>query len=284
MIKKNDLHGNLPAPRISVIMGIYNCSNTLSEAIESIINQTITDWELIMCDDASTDKTYNVAKAYIEKYPEKMILLKNDRNCGLNHTLNRCLSKAKGEFIARMDGDDRCSANRFAMELEVLNREPDIAIVSTDMGFFDETGLWGNISHPEYPVPRDFLHRSPFCHAPCMVRKLAFDKVNGYSEDKRLLRVEDYHLWVKMYSAGYKGKNIHETLYYMRDDRNAYSRRKFKYRLNESYVKILAVRKLKLPLWGYLYALRPIIVGLLPPKLYDYLHKGNLNQRNSSER
>ncbi|MCD7818689.1 MAG: glycosyltransferase [Lachnospiraceae bacterium] len=265
-------------PQISVIMGIYNCADTLPESIESIINQTFKDWELILCDDGSSDNTYQVARQYKAKYPEKIVLLRNKKNRGLNYTLNRCLRAAKGEFIARMDGDDRCPVNRFTKELEVLRRESDIAIVSTDMGFFDETGVWGNISHPEYPSPTDFLHGTPFCHAPCMVRKTAYDKVGGYSESDRLLRVEDYHLWIKMYSAGFKGKNIHETLYYMRDDRNAYSRRRFKYRLNEAYVKAFAVRELKLPLWGYFYAFRPIVVGLLPPKLYDCFHKRNLNE------
>ena len=109
-----------------------------------------------------------------------------------------------------------------------------------------------------------------------MVRKVAFDKVQGYSVDEKLLRVEDYHLWLKMYKAGFIGKNIDKVLYSMRDDRNAYSRRKFKYRLNEAYVKCLAVKELKLPIWGYVYMLRPIIVGMLPKVIYDKLHKRSL--------
>ncbi len=264
--------------KISVIMGIYNCADTLSEAVESILNQTVNDWELILCDDGSTDATYAAAKEYAEKYPEKIVLLKNDQNRGLNYTLNQCLKAAKGTYIARMDGDDRCPPERFALELAVLEKEPDIAIVSSDMGYFDETGMWGNISHPEYPVPGDFLKGTPFCHAPCMVRREAYDRVNGYSEEKRLLRVEDYHLWIKMYKAGFRGKNLHQQLYYMRDDRNAYRRRKFQYRVNEAYVKYLAVRELKLPWWGMIFALRPILVGILPAGLYDLLHKRNLNR------
>ena len=94
-------------PKISVIMGIYNCANTISGSIESIINQTYEDWELIMCDDGSIDTTFDVAKEYQKKYPQKIILLKNKRNRGLNYTLNKCLEIAKGEYIARMDGDDQ---------------------------------------------------------------------------------------------------------------------------------------------------------------------------------
>ncbi len=263
-------------PKISVIMGIYNCAPTLNEAIDCIIAQTETDWELVMCDDGSVDDTYNIAKEYANRLPDKIKLLKNEKNFGLNATLNRCLAVSEGEFVARMDGDDVCVPHRFEKELAVLESDPSLALVSCNMDFFDETGTWGIVSHPEIPQKKDFLKGSPFCHAPCMMRKKAVDSVGGYSEGKRLLRVEDYHLWMKFYAAGYIGKNINETLYSMRDDRNAYSRRKFKYRINEAYVKCLCVKKLGLPLTGYVHALRPIIVGLLPSFIYNKLHKRNL--------
>lgn len=263
---------------ISVIMGIYNCAVTLPDAINSIIGQSFTDWELIMCDDGSQDNTLQVALEFERNNPDKIVVLTNDKNIGLNATLNKCLKVAKGKYIARMDGDDICDPNRFKEELEVLENELDVSIVSTDMNFFDESGVWGKISHPEYPNKSDFLAGSPFCHAPCMVRKEAYSAVEGYSVDPKLLRVEDYHLWFKMYKAGFKGKNIHKALYSMRDDKNAYGRRKFKYRINEAYVKFLVVRDFKLPIWGYLFVLRPIVVGLLPDFLYDLLHKQNLKR------
>ena len=75
--------------KISVIMGIYNCAATLPEAIDSILAQTFTDWQLIMCDDGSIDDTFTVAKAYQDRYPQKIILLHNEENKGLNHTLNQ---------------------------------------------------------------------------------------------------------------------------------------------------------------------------------------------------
>ena len=264
--------------KISVIMGIYNCADTLADAIESILTQTIDDWELIMCDDGSRDNTYETAFAFAEQYPHKIILLKNKENKGLNYTLNRCLKLAKGQYIARMDGDDRCSIDRFEKELKAFKDYPDLAVVSTSMDYFDENGVWGCIRHPQFVTKKDFLYGTPFCHAPCMVRKDVMDQVGGYTESKWLLRVEDYHLWIKIYRCGYKGMNLKEALYQMRDDREAYNRRKFKYRLNESYVRIIAVRELKLPVWGYIYALRPVLVGLLPNKIYDILHKQNLKK------
>lgn len=261
---------------ISVIMGVYNCASTVEEAIDSVLNQTVTDWEFIICDDGSSDNTYDVVQQYAQRCPEKFILLKNDRNMGLNATLNRCLEHVNGKYIARMDGDDTCDPTRFAVELKVLEMEPEIAIVSTDMACFDEGGVWGHMTHPLMPTKRDFLYGTPFCHAPCMVRREAYEAVAGYSEGPRFERVEDYHLWFKMYKAGFVGKNLRVALYYMRDDRNANKRRKFSHRVNEAYIRVLAIREFKLPLWTYVFALRPILVGLLPMKLYDVLHKLHL--------
>lgn len=266
-------------PKISIIMGIYNCAKTLPDAIDSILNQTITDWQLIMCDDGSVDNTYEVAYSYQKLYPDKIIVVKNKINRGLNYTLNKCLKLASGEYIARMDGDDVCVPDRFAKELTTLLENPEIAIVSSDMDFFDENGTWGLIQHPTFPQKTDFIRESPFCHAPCMIRREAMISVGGYTDKKCFLRVEDYHLWMKLYDAGYKGQNLHEVLYSMRDDRAAYSRRKFRYRINEAYVKLLIALKFRLPVTQYIHILRPIIVGLLPGVIYDKLHKMRLDKK-----
>ena len=266
--------------KVSIIMGIYNCAKTLPEAIDSILNQTFSDWELILCDDVSEDDTFLVAEQYKKRYIEKIKLLKNQENCGLNYTLNRCLEVAQGEYVARMDGDDISLPTRLEKEVKFLDSHSEYAIVSTDMQYFDEKEIWGRISHPEYPVKADLVHESPFCHAPCLVRREAYEAVNGYTVNEHFLRVEDYHLWVKMYAVGFKGKNIHEPLYQMRDDKNAYNRRKFKFRLNEAYVKLLAVKELKLPVWMAVYSLRPIITGLMPRFLYNFLHKKRLARMN----
>lgn len=262
------------AANISVLMGIYHCANTLPEAIDSILEQTYTDWELILCDDGSTDDTYAVADSYRRRFPEKIVLLKNERNMGLNYTLNRCLEQAKGSYIARMDGDDVSLPQRFEKELAALQAEPEIAVVSCPMIHFDETGDYakGRCSS-EYPGAELLVHGPVHCHAPCMVRAEVMRSVGGYSVDKRLLRVEDWHLWLKIYAAGGRGKNLTEPLYKMRDDRQAASRRKFRYRLNEAHVAAMAVKELGLPKWKYVFVLRPILVGLLPGPVYRYLHR-----------
>ncbi len=264
--------------KISVIMGIYNCANTLDESIECILNQTYTDWEMIMCDDGSSDNTYEVAQKYVKQYPDKFVLLKNDENIGLNATLNRCLEEAKGEYIARMDGDDTCSPERFEKEAAILEENPDIAIVGTNMSLFDESGIWGSTKYEQFPTKKSFLRASPFCHASCLVRKEAYLAVEGYSVDEKWLRVEDYHLWIKMYAKGYKGFNIQECLYQMRDDQNATKRRTWKNRFNEARVRRYAVKQLKLGFHNYILSLRPILLGVVPKWLYKKLHHRRLRE------
>lgn len=268
------------AARISVLIGIYNCAETLPEAIDSVLEQTYSDWELILCDDGSTDDTYAVAENYRNRHPDKIILLKNEKNMGLNYTLNHCLKHASGEYIARMDGDDISLPTRFEKELAVLEENPTLAVVSCPMIYFDENGEFGRGGRVcEYPMKEMLVHGPVHCHAPCMVRGEVMRGVGGYSVDRKLLRVEDWHLWLKIYARGGQGRNLTEPLYMMRDDRNAASRRKFRYRLNEAHVSALAVNMLGLPKWKYIFVLRPILVGLLPGPVYRYLHKKKMNTK-----
>lgn len=262
------------AAKISILMGIYNCAQTLPEAIDSILAQTYTDWELILCDDGSSDDTYAMAESYRLRYPEKIILIRNDRNRGLNYTLNHCLEHASGRYIARMDGDDISLPQRFEKELAVLEADPSLAVVSCPMIYFDENGEFGRGRRVcEYPSKEMLVHGTVHCHAPCMVRAEALWAVGGYTVDEKLLRVEDWHLWLKIYAGGGRGRNLSEPLYMMRDDRNATNRRKFRYRLNEAFLSALTVKTLGLPKWKYVFVLRPILVGLLPGPVYRYLHK-----------
>lgn len=259
--------------RISVIMGIYNCENTLAEALDSLINQTFQDFKVILCDDGSKDSSLKIALKYKGKYPEKFIVIENTMNMGLNYTLNRCLEYADTEYVARMDGDDISLSDRFKKEIEFLDNNPDIAIVSSPMIYFDEEGEFkrGGVKN-YYPDKNDFIHGTPFCHATCMVRKKAYNAVGGYSVDNRLLRVEDYHLWFKMYAKGYRGYVMAEPLYMMRDDRNAVARRTWQNRLNEMYVRGIGYKMLGIPWYKRFFKYRPIIVGLLPKFIYNRLH------------
>ena len=267
--------------KISVIMGIYNCAPTLNKAIDSIVNQTYTNWEFIICDDGSNDNSYKIAKDYESDDPKRFKVIRNNVNRGLNITLNRCLNLATGDYIARMDGDDICSLDRFQKEVQILNDFPEYAIVSSHMTTFDENGDWGCIKTLERPQIRDFPTQVPmFCHAPCMIRKSAFIDVDGYTEDKRLLRVEDYHLWYKLYAKGYRGYNIQESLYKMRDDRNALHRRTAEARLNGIYAMIIGFKMVSIPKWMYIYAIKNIAIEIIkiiiPDSIYVFFHKKRL--------
>ncbi|WP_416150493.1 glycosyltransferase family 2 protein [Salipaludibacillus sp. HK11] len=259
-------------PKVSIIMGIYNCSSTLKESIESLIVQTYTNWELIMCDDGSTDKTYSIAKSYENKF-NNIKVLKNNKNYGLAFTLNRCIKVAKGKYIARQDGDDRSTPTRLEKEVKLLDSWSKYDIVSTSMAFFDENGYWGKVISKEMPQPNDLIQQTPFCHAPCMIRKKALLDVKGYQDSRKLLRVEDYDLMFRLYANGSRGFNIQEVLYEVRDDRQAIKRRKFTLRINEAYTRFSGYKRLKLPLRSYIYVLRPIIIGLLPRYFYKQIRR-----------
>lgn len=267
-------------PKISIIMGIYNCDRYLKESIESIINQSYNDWELIMCDDNSTDNTYKIALEYSKEYETRIRVLKNKENMGLNYTLNKCAKVAKGSYIARQDGDDISITERLKKEIAFLEEHKEYALVTSSMITFDESGDWGIIKNAEKPTNRSFIKGSPINHAPCMIRKEVFDEVKGYTIEEKLLRVEDYHLWFKIYAKGYKAYSIQEPLYKMRDDKDAQKRRNWKNRLNEVRVKKIGFKMLKIPKRYYIYILRPIMVGILPSKLYSYMHKNKLKMKN----
>lgn len=258
--------------KISVLMGIYNCSSTMEQAVASVQNQTYTNWELILCDDGSSDNTYEVAQALAAK-DSRIVLLRNEKNLGLNQTLNNCLAAATGEYIARMDGDDDCVPERFERQLDLLEHHPEFQITSCPMKLFDETGEWGQTTVPEYPSPEDVVCGTPISHAAVMLRKECMDAVGGYTVDKRMLRVEDVNLWIKLYTAGYRCHNIQEPLYRMRNDQNALNRRKYIYRVNSVYVRLQGCKMLHLGFGSYLSSIQPMINGLVPAKVRQFIRK-----------
>lgn len=99
------------------------------------------------------------------------------------------------------------------------------------------------------------------------------EEVGGYSVDDRLLRVEDYHLWFKVYAAGHKLYMLDECLYKMRDDRNAVMRRNWRNRCNEVYVKHVGYKMIGLPCWYQLYTIIPILKHFAPRCIYNYFHR-----------
>ena len=260
------------SPKVSVLMGVYNCGCTVMDAIRSIQAQTYSNWELIMCDDGSTDDTLEV----IEKealLDSRLVILKNYKNQGLNITLNKCLNMASGEYVARMDGDDLCRADRFEKQVSYLENHPEIHIVSSWMSLFDENGEWGIQKTPEYPTKEQVVTRTPIHHAPVMIRIECLREVKGYTEDIHKLRVEDVDLWIKLYTKGYRCYNIQVPLYAMRNDKNALNRRKFRYRINSTRTRLEGCKVMNLGMGCYIHSFRPIINGLIPARIRNRLKR-----------
>ena len=261
-------------PELSIIMGIYNCEKTLPSAIDSILAQTYTDWEFILCDDGSSDGTYKIASQYKEKYPDKFILLKNSKNIGLPETLNNCLKSANGSYIARMDGDDISLPDRFQKQMDFLKSNPDIDCVGTGMTRFDNNGDFDNV----YPIekPDKFtLKMYPLCyHATLIMKKTCYDAIGGYVSIPRTLRCEDIDMWFRFASKGFKAANISECLYKVREDRDAIKRRKFKYAVNTVKTNFYGFRLLNYPICLYPFAFKPVVSQLIPYKV-----KVKLNQK-----
>lgn len=253
-------------------MGVYNCAPTLQEALDSLYAQTYQNFKIILCDDGSQDDTLKIAEENARFHPN-VLVIKNDCNRGLNYTLNRCLEYADTEYIARMDGDDISLPTRFEKEFEFLESHSEYAVVSVPMIYFDENGdfRWGKGGGEVKKL--EFVHGSPICHAPSMSRTEVIKSVGGYSESGKLLRVEDYHLWFKVYAAGHKLYRLNECLYKMRDDRNAFVRRNWLTRRNEAYVQSIGYKMIGIPWYYQIYTLVPILKFFAPKWLYKLMHK-----------
>lgn len=264
--------------RISVLMGIYNCADTLPEALDSLYSQTYQGFKIILCDDGSSDNTFEVAKKYADKY-DNIVLLKNEKNIKLAATLNKCLEHADTEYIARMDGDDISLPTRFEKEIKFLDEHPEYAVVSAPMIYFDETGDWGFGEADPTPNKNSFKKGTPHSHAPCMVRTAVMKSVGGYTVNKRLVRGQDYFLWYKIYKSGYNGYNLQEHLYKMRDDKDAMNRRTFKTRWNGFLVRRYVIKDLNIP-FSFFHALPELIKAFVPDFIFKKLRRRRINTEN----
>lgn len=252
-------------------MSFYNCEATLAEAIDSLYNQAYQNFKLILCDDASTDGSLKIAEDYTQKY-DNIILLKNKKNLKLAASLNRCLEYADTEYTARMDADDLSLPERFEKQVEFLDNHPEYAVVSSPMIYFDKNGDWGTGSCKAEPDKNSFRFGVPHPHAPSMFRTSIIKEVGGYEVSNKTIRVEDYYLWYRIYNAGYKGYNLQEPLYKMRDNELALSRRNFKTRINGFNARRDVLKRFGIccPVW---YALPSLLKAFVPVRLQMLIRK-----------
>ena len=256
-------------PEISVITGAYNIGGCFSfnRSIESILNQTFGDIEFIICDDGSSDNTWELLCDFAAR-DSRIKLLRNESNLGLAASLNRCLEIAEGAFIARHDCDDISAENRLELQISYLKEHPEISVLGCQSYLFDEGGIWGRNDFPLNICPRDFLFNSPYQHGSVVFRREALMAAGGYRVSGETYRTEDYDLFMTLQTMC-RGANLPDYLYYFCENSAAKKRRKYKYRLDEAKVRLRGFRKLGLLPAGLPYVVKPLVVGLIPQTLLD---------------
>ena len=261
-------------------MGVYNCksSEKLIKSIQSIIDQTFTDWEFLICDDGSTNDTLSLLNKVKEMDP-RIKILHYDKNVSLGNALNTCLKYAKGEYIARQDDDDISRTDRLQEELNFLNTHSDFCMVGCCADIYDDNGVWGKYSVPQFPEKKDFLKNSPFMHPTMLFRTKAIQSVNGYRVSKETRRCEDYDLFMRMYASGLKGANLQRPLYeYYMVHNDKKMHRPMKYRVDEAKVRYIGFKNMGILKSGLPYIVKPIIAGLIPAGLFSKIQNRQYNK------
>ena len=263
--------------KISVIMATYNCEKTVEKAIASILAQTYKNWTMIICDDGSTDGTYAILKRYAQQYPEKFTIIRNEKNSKLPYSLNHCLKYVKTDLVARMDGDDWSTPDRFEKQLAFLVKHPEFDLVGTGVTVFDGEKNIASIIKTPVPTKETMLRSNAFSHATIMTYKRVYDALDGYSLDPTVERVEDVDLWCRFLAAGFKGYNLPDELYVILEDVKAAKRRTLRSRLNSAKTrcrgyKLMGFKGIKCYL-PYLH----IVKSLVPTSIYQKLHEWKLN-------
>lgn len=259
-------------PKVSVIMGVHNGEKTLRRAIDSILSQSFTDFEFLICNDASSDSSENIINEYLIK-DQRIKYLKNDNNSGLSFSLNRCIDIASGDYIARMDDDDISHPDRFEKQVLFLDDHPQYAIVGCCRRTFDERGVWNTYGQSRELTKEDIIKCDIFTHPTVMVRKDALIQCGNYTISKRTMRGQDFDLWCKMYSKGYIGYVMPDVLFDYYEDRNKIKEVKAKYRFYNFQTHMLWRKKMGLPAKYDIYAYKELLAIIIPNKILASIKK-----------
>ena len=199
------------SPTISVIMSVFNGKEYLADAVNSILNQTWSDFEFIVIDDGSTDGSTALLREL--QATDHRIRLVHQQNIGLTASLNRAIHCARGEFIARMDSDDRSDANRFAAQLEYLASHPECVALGSWLLLIDPDG--DALGEQRTPTSHDDIVDSLYRgigalpHPSVLMRRASLERVGGYRESFRY--AQDLDLWLRLSDFG-KLANLVEPL------------------------------------------------------------------------
>jgi len=197
-------------PDISVIMPVFNGERYVARAVLSILVQTYENFEVILIDDGSTDRTADI----IASIKDPRLKFFKQKNMGLTKSLNRALSMAKGKWIARHDADDFSIRTRFVQQINYLQNHPTIGLLGTSCFIQPEKyGIINEIYH--FPVKyKDILNAfpefNPFVHGSMMIKKKLLEDHGGYNEGYRY--VQDYELWSRLLRKT-EARNLAAPLY-----------------------------------------------------------------------
>jgi glycosyltransferase involved in cell wall biosynthesis len=184
--------------KASVVLPAYNSARFLRPALDSILGQTFTDFELIVVDDCSKDATWDIIREYAERDP-RVVAMHNDTNLNLANSLNRGIARARGEYIVRMDHDDVSVPGRIQRQVAFLDAHPEVGIVGGTMEIIDERdrpiGL-RKYNLTDEAIRRNIFRYSPFCHPATAIRKRVLKAVGGY--DHAFNPAEDYELYFRI--------------------------------------------------------------------------------------
>lgn len=185
--------------KVSVLMPVYNAEKYLAEAIDSIISQTFLDWELVIINDGSTDSSLSIINRFTDS---RIRLINNETNLGLIKTLNKGIELCRGQYIARMDADDISFPNRFASQVNFMDKNKEYILCGTNAEVIDSEGKeTGKVINPTKNtlLQISLLFTNPFIHPSMMICK---DVLSNNFLDEKALHVEDYELWTRLAEQG----------------------------------------------------------------------------------
>lgn len=184
-------------PRISVLLPVHNGGRFIDAAVESVLRQSFTDFELVVVNDNSTDATEERVRAFSDR---RIIVVSNSQNLGLQKSLNVGLQRARGGYVARIDDDDVwLDPNKLAKQFDFLERNPEYALIGTGAVITDETGreLFRFLNPAsDREIRSALLARNCFVHSSVLFLKSEALRHGGYSEHADRRYVEDYDLWL----------------------------------------------------------------------------------------
>ena len=196
-------------PVVSVVMSVFNGERFLREAVDSILNQTFTDFEFIIVNDGSTDGTREI----LESYEDQRVVLIHQENMGLTKSLNRGIERASGTYIARQDADDRSFPERLAAQFAFLSAHKDVVLVGSAVEVVSGSGnTLATFRHPTEPDEIRLTLRKYNCfwHGSVMFRRDGFLALGAYSE--QFVTAQDYDLWLR-FSEQYRLANLPDPFY-----------------------------------------------------------------------